>query len=167
MAQLLALSRMDAGRVPVEMREVDVSRLMQEVAHELEPLAQDADISLEAEVEPGVQMNADASLLTRLAVNLLGNAIRYGRHGGHAWLKLTDEADGVCLAVRDDGVGMSPEEQERMWDRFWRADSSRNSEGTGLGLAIARWIIDRHGGSAQVRSAPGKGTEIRVVFPRK
>ena len=166
-AQLLALSRMDAGRVPVEMREVDVSRLMQEVAHELEPLAQDADISLEAEVEPGVQMNADASLLTRLAVNLLGNAIRYGRRGGHAWLKLTDEADGVCLAVRDDGVGMSPEEQERMWDRFWRADSSRNSEGTGLGLAIARWIIDRHGGSAQVRSAPGKGTEIRVVFPRK
>lgn len=65
-AQLLALSRMDAGRVPVEMRDVDVSRLMQEVAHELEPLAQDADISLEAEVEPGVQMNADASLLTRL-----------------------------------------------------------------------------------------------------
>ena len=81
-AQLLALSRMDAGRVPVEMRDVDVSRLMQEVAHELEPLAQDADISLEAEVEPGVQMNADASLLTRLAVNLLGNAIRYGRRGG-------------------------------------------------------------------------------------
>ncbi len=166
-AQLLALSRMDAGCVPVEMREVDVSRLMQEVAHELEPLAQDADISLEAQVEPGVRMNADASLLTRLAVNLLGNAIRYGRRGGHAWLKLTDEADGVCLAVRDDGVGMSPEEQERMWDRFWRADSSRNSEGTGLGLAIARWIIDRHGGTAQVRSAPGKGTEIRVVFPRK
>ena len=164
---LVALSRMDAGRVPVEMRDVDVSRLMQEVAHELEPLAQDADISLEAEVDPGVRMNADASLLTRLAVNLLGNAIRYGRRGGHAWLKLTDEADGVCLAVRDDGVGMSPEEQERMWDRFWRADSSRNSEGTGLGLAIARWIIDRHGGSAQVRSAPGKGTEIRVVFPRK
>lgn len=57
-----------------------------------------------------MQMNADASLLTRLAVNLLGNAIRYGRRGGHAWLKLTDEADGVCLAVRDDGVGMSPEE---------------------------------------------------------
>ena len=71
--------------------------------------------------------------------------------------------------MKDPGslLAMSPEEQERMWDRFWRADSSRNSEGTGLGLAIARWIIDRHGGSAQVRSAPGKGTEIRVVFPRK
>lgn len=110
-------------------------------------------------------MNADASLLTRLAVNLMGNAIRYGRHGGHAWLKLTDEADGVCLAVRDDGVGMSPEEQERMWDRFWRADSSRNSEGTGLGLAIARWIIDRHGGTAQVRSAPERARKSGWFFP--
>ena len=99
--------------MPVSYTHLDVyKRQMQEVAHELEPLAQDADISLEAEVEPGVRMNADASLLTRLAVNLLGNAIRYGRRGGHAWLKLTDEADGVCLAVRDDGVGMSPEEQE-------------------------------------------------------
>ena len=81
--------------------------------------------------------------------------------------ELTDEADGVCLAVRDDGVGMSAEEQERMWDRFWRADSSRHSEGTGLGLAIARWIIDRHGAQAQVESEPGKGTEMRVLFPRK
>ena len=100
-------------------------------------------------------------------MNLLGNAIRYGRPGGHAWLTLADEADGVRLTVRDDGVGMSAEEQERMWDRFWRADSSRHSEGTGLGLAIARWIIDRHGAQAQVESEPGKGTEMRVLFPRK
>lgn len=85
-AQLLALSRMDAGRVPVEMRDVDVSRLMQEVAHELEPLAQDVDISLEAQVEPGVRMNADASLLDPPGGDLLGKAIRYGRRRGHAWL---------------------------------------------------------------------------------
>lgn len=166
-AQLLALSRMDAGRVPVEMQEVDVSRLALEVARELEPVAEEAGIALETRVEPGVWLKADPALLTRLAVNLLGNAIRYGRPGGHAWLTLADEADGVCLTVRDDGVGMTPEEQDRMWDRFWRADSSRHSEGTGLGLAIARWIIERHGAHAQVRSAPGEGTEIRVIFPEK
>ena len=78
-AQLLALSRMDAGRVPVEMQEVDASRLMLEVARELEPVAEDAEIALEARVEPEVRLVADPSLLTRLAVNLLGNAIRYGR----------------------------------------------------------------------------------------
>ena len=166
-AQLLALSRMDAGRVPVEMQEVDASRLIQEVARELEPVAEDAGITLEVQAAPGVKLKADPSLLTRLAVNLLGNAIRYGRPGGHAWLTLADEADGVRLTVRDDGVGMSAEEQERMWDRFWRADSSRHSEGTGLGLAIARWIIDRHGAQAQVESEPGKGTKVRVLFPRK
>lgn len=166
-AQLLALSRMDAGRVPVEMQEVDASRLIQEVARELEPVAEDAGITLEVRAAPGVKLRADPSLLTRLAVNLLGNAIRYGRPGGHAWLTLADEADGVRLTVRDDGVGMSAGEQERMWDRFWRADSSRHSEGTGLGLAIARWIIDRHGAQAQVESEIGKGTEMRVLFPRK
>ena len=63
--------------------------------------------------------------------------------------------------------GMTREEQDRMWDRFWRADSSRHSEGTGLGLAIARWIIDRHGAQVQVESTPGEGTEIRVIFPPK
>lgn len=166
-AQLLALSRMDAGRVPVEMQEVDASRLMLEVARELEPVAEDAEIALEARVEPEVRLVADPSLLTRLAVNLLGNAIRYGRPGGHAWLTLATEAGGVCLTVRDDGVGMTREEQDRMWDRFWRADSSRHSEGTGLGLAIARWIIDRHGAQVQVESTPGEGTEIRVIFPPK
>ena len=166
-AQLLALSRMDAGRVPVEMQEVDASRLIQEVARELEPVAEDAGITLEVRAAPGVKLRGDPSLLTRLAVNLLGNAIRYGRPGGHAWLTLADEADGVRLTVRDDGVGMSAGEQERMWDRFWRADSSRHSEGTGLGLAIARWIIDRHGAQAQVESEPGKGTKVRVLFPRK
>lgn len=166
-AQLLALSRMDAGRLPVEMQEVDASRLIREVACELEPVAQDADIALEIEVESGVKLKADPSLLTRLAVNLLGNAIRYGHPGGHAWLGLAAEADGVCLTVRDDGVGMTAEEQNRMWDRFWRADSSRHSEGTGLGLSIARWIIEQHGAQAQVQSEPGKGTEIRVIFPRK
>lgn len=112
-------------------------------------------------------MNADASLLTRLAVNLLGNAIRYGRRGGHAWLKLTDEADGVCLAVRDDGVGMSPEEPGAHVGPFLACRQLAKFGGNGSGIGDRRWIIDRHGGSVQVRSAPGKGTEIRVVFPRK
>lgn len=112
-----------------------------------------------------MQMNADASLLTRLAVNLLGNAIRYGRRGGHAWLKLTDEADGVCLAVRDDGVGMSPEEQERMWDRFWRADSSRNSEGTGLGLAIAGGLSTGMAGLPRCGARPERARKSGWFFP--
>ena len=96
------------------------------------------------------------------------DASRHVATRGGTELHLTSREYAILeYLIRNDGVGMSPEEQERMWDRFWRADSSRNSEGTGLGLAIARWIIDRHGGTAQVRSAPGKGTEIRVVFLRK
>lgn len=166
-AQLLALSRMDAGRMKVTREDVDASRLMREVTEELEPVAQDADIALLADVAADVRLEADASLLTRLAVNLLSNAIRYGRPGGHAWLVLRRAGDEVLLSVRDDGAGMTQQEQSRMWDRFWRADSSRHSEGTGLGLSIAKWIIDQHGGRAEVRSAPGEGTEVRVFFPAK
>ena len=140
---------------------------MREVTEELEPVAQDADIALLADVAEDVRLEADASLLTRLAVNLLSNAIRYGRPGGHAWLVLRRAGDEVLLSVRDDGAGMTQQEQSRMWDRFWRADSSRHSEGTGLGLSIAKWIIDQHGGRAEVRSAPGEGTEVRVFFPAK
>ena len=166
-AQLLALSRMDAGRMKVTREDVDASRLMREVTEELEPVAQDADIALLADVAADVRLEADASLLTRLAVNLLSNAIRYGRPGGHAWLVLRRAGDEVLLSVRDDGAGMTQQEQSRMWDRFWRADSSRHSEGTGLGLSIAKWIIDQHGGRAEVRSAPGEGTEVRVFLPAK
>src|SRR5699024_9535429 len=113
-AQLLALSRMDAGRMKVTREDVDASRLMREVTEELEPVAQDADIALLADVAADVRLEADASLLTRLAVNLLSNAIRYGRPGGHAWLVLRRAGDEVLLSVRDDGAGMTQQEQSRM-----------------------------------------------------
>ena len=162
--QLLALSRMDAERVALCMEDTDLSQLLKEVAEELAPVAEDAGIALETEIEQGVQMRCDAALMRRLAVNLLSNAIRYGKRGGYARMSLWRDAEGVALCVSDNGVGIRPEDVPRIWERFWRADAARHSGGTGLGLAIARWIIERYGGRTSVKSAPGEGMEILVRF---
>lgn len=109
-------------------------------------------------------MLCDGPLMTRLVANLLDNAIRYGRRGGFARLTLKRDGGDILLCVCDNGAGIRPEELTHIWERFWRADASRNSPGTGLGLSISKWIIERHGGRANVESAPGKGTKISIRF---
>ncbi len=163
-AQLLTLSRMDADRMELHRKETDLSALLAGAAAELAPVAEDAGVTLETEIEPNVTMLCDGPLMTRLVANLLDNAIRYGRRGGFARLTLKRDGGDILLCVCDNGAGIRPEELTHIWERFWRADASRNSPGTGLGLSISKWIIERHGGRADVESAPGKGTKISIRF---
>lgn len=163
-AQLLALSRMEAGGTAVHKMNTDVSALLKQVAEELEPVASDAQIVLRTRIDEGIYLNCDEALIRRLAVNLVSNAIRYGKRGGYAQICLTKKEEHVLLGICDDGIGIAPEDIEHIWERFWRAEASRHSQGTGLGLAIAHSIIAQHGASASVKSELGVGTEIWVRF---
>jgi signal transduction histidine kinase len=104
--------------------------------------------------------------IERVIGNLLDNAIRYTHEGGRVALESASERGGVALRVRDSGIGIKPEDAERIFERFWREDRVRGREsGTGLGLAIARALARRHGGDVTVKSAPGKGSEFTLWLP--
>ena len=101
----------------------------------------------------------------RAVTNLLDNAIRYGRDGGHIWLRLTRTGAGVALSVRDDGIGIAEEDLPKVWKRFYQVRKSGDNSGSGLGLSIVKWIVEAHGGTIGLHSAPGLGTEFRIELP--
>ncbi|MGL4820961.1 MAG: ATP-binding protein, partial [Bacilli bacterium] len=114
---------------------------------------------------PAVTVEADRALLEHVWSNVLGNAIRYSPDGAELKVSMRSSGDGrVCVRVVDSGVGMTSEQQARMFERFYRADTARSNGGTGLGLAIVKRIVDLHGGEVLVTSEIGRGTQVDVVL---
>jgi len=101
----------------------------------------------------------------QVVANLVDNAIKYSGSGGHVWIKAYQQDGGVSISVRDNGCGIQPEEKQRVWDRLHRGDRSRSQPGLGLGLSLVRAIVNAHGGSVDVQSAPGQGAVFTVYFP--
>lgn len=167
---LLTLSRMDAGTQRLTPERVDLSEIMLAVAEELKPEAEGKGIAISAEeVTPGCALMGDELMLLRMVVNLIKNAVAFGREGGHVWLSLAAGEDGMLTGeVRDDGIGISPEQLPYIWQRFWQADSARSAESgsSGLGLAMVRWIVEAHGGAIEVQSQEGRGSVFRFRLPR-
>ncbi|MFN3431316.1 MAG: sensor histidine kinase [Candidatus Sericytochromatia bacterium] len=109
-------------------------------------------------------MLGDADRLRRVLHNLVGNALRATQSGGEVVIEVVPEGDRVRLSVLDSGVGMSPEVQSRVFDRFFRAE--RTPDGTGLGLAIVRQLVEQHEGTIELVSAPGAGAAFHLRFRR-
>lgn len=167
-SQLLLLSRADQGRQILHKEMLDISSLTEVTAEEQQLLAEDRGITIRTSIQPGMYMPADESFFIRLLVNLLENAISYGKENGHIDLGLTEEESEVVLSVEDDGIGISEEDLPRIWDRFYRADTSRDdSSHSGLGLSMVRWIVKEHGGTIHVQSRLGEGTVFTCRFPLK
>ena len=145
---------------------LDLSWLTQEAAEEFAMLGV-RGIVIETEIEPGVCISGNAMLLSRLLRNLLSNAIRYGRENGCVRVGLRSAAEKAVLSVSDDGIGVAPEEQEKIFERFYRADTSRSVQGTGLGLPMVKRIAQLHGGTVELESEVGRGSTFRVIFPRE
>ena len=165
LAQLLLLARADKGRQPVTFGPVDLSELTAMVAETQAEAAAGQDITVHTDLEPGVMVQGDETLLMRLVINLTENAIRYGRPGGWLRITLTREEARAVLTVADNGIGIAPEHREKIWQRFWQADPARSGGGAGLGLAMVRWIAAAHGGTVTVESTPGQGSAFTFRMP--
>lgn len=161
--QLLSITRLDQGTDAAQLQRLDLSGLVQDVCRE-QPYPADR---LRVEVEPGVTVQGDSALLTRLLQNLIDNAFKYGRPEGHVWVTLRREQGEVRLTVRDDGIGIPREEQEKVWQRFYQVDPSRSGErgGAGLGLAMVRKIAQAHGGDMTLESIPDLGSTFTLHLP--
>ena len=158
-SQLLLLARADNGTQQLSMTPTDLSLLAEEAAEQCRGSA--------LEIQPDVIVEGDPESLSRALRNLLENAIQYGRTGGFVKLKLGMEENSAVCSVQDDGIGISAEDLPRIWQRFYRADPSRNPSGsnTGLGLALVKWIVEAHHGSIHAESAPGQGSCFTFRLP--
>jgi heavy metal sensor kinase len=164
---LLLLSRADAGVLRMERKPVDVAELVVEVVALTHVLAEARGVSLELKSVEPVIVQGDREHLRRLLLNLVDNAIKYTPVGGRVSLSLHHDDTWATLCVADTGIGLAPDEHERIFQRFYRAPAamSQAEEGSGLGLCIARSIAQAHGGRIQVDSAPGRGSAFTVLLP--
>jgi two-component system sensor histidine kinase MtrB len=169
LADLLEMSRYDAGAVQLEVEPTNLVRLVDDSIDAVMPLADERDTEIRL-VAPGGYFEAevDARRIRRILQNLLGNAIDHGE-GRPIVVYVDSNADTVAIAVRDHGVGMESADVARVFDRFWRADPSRqrSTGGTGLGLAISQEDAIIHGGELEVWSEPGRGSCFRLTLPRR
>ena len=167
---LRTLSLADAGELSIQPQTISPARLLEEVATLYRFQTRTKDLTLDLDISaPPADIEADPVRLTQVLTNILDNAVRHTPAGGHITLATRATQDGVELLVRDTGPGLSPENLERIFDRFYRADQSRNRDqgGSGLGMAIARSIILAHGGQIRVESEPGKGLTVIITLPVK
>jgi two-component system phosphate regulon sensor histidine kinase PhoR len=170
-AELLELSAIESGARPMRPAPTSVTELVT-AAERLRPLAKERRLELRFRIEPGTPpVLGDAERLGQVVRNLVHNAIKFTPEGGVVTMSARGLHDNgrsmVELRVSDTGCGISPEEASRVFERFYKADRSRqrDGEGTGLGLAIARHTVEAHGGSISVASEPGRGSTFTVVVP--
>ena len=160
--QLLDLSRLEAGGVPLSEGPVDVRALLDRVRDEARLLAP-AGVVVEVGAPEGLELAGDAERVQQVVMNLVENALRFSPRPGVVTVAARPEGSSVRIEVVDAGPGIPVSERERVFERFHRADTARTGDGAGLGLAIARWIVDLHGGSIRVED--GKGCRMVVELP--
>jgi two-component system phosphate regulon sensor histidine kinase PhoR len=164
---LLDLSRIESGQLPLEMRRVPVREQTQQVLDALEGKARDKGITLTNRLAEDLDVHADEGALEQILVNLLDNAIKYTPEGGHVEVRARHEPDGrIALEVADDGPGIELHLRERIFERFYRVDPGRSREmgGTGLGLSIVKHLAEGMGGHVSVHDNEPAGSVFRVTL---
>ncbi len=164
---IIRLSQMDAPMPDLKFEPVDLAQIAANAFEQLEMSARKADVTLQLDAKPAM-VEADRQMMDELLYNLCDNAIRYNVHGGSVKLEVRPVRDKVIVCVQDTGIGISPENQEHVFERFYRVDKSRSKAtgGTGLGLAIVKHIAVKHNAQIELESELGRGTKISVIFER-
>lgn len=168
-SQLLMLSRADQGRAKLEPESLNLSELAQMACEEAKEYASKKQIAVEYQIAPQLYMVGDETLLIRFFMNLLNNAVSYGKENGHIWVTLQQDTESPHLikgSVKDDGIGIREDDLPHIWERFYQADPSRTeSENSGLGLSMVDWIVKAHHGKIAVESTFGEGSSFTFCFP--
>ena len=165
---LLSLAALESGRTAPSFEPLALGKVAAEAAAALMPLAARKSVVLRVEPFHGLPaVRADREMIKRVLLNLLDNAVKYSADRGLVRVSASATEGRVTVAVADDGPGIPPEAQPRLFERFYRVDKARSRElgGTGLGLAIVKHIVEVHGGSVSVESEPGRGSVFRFTLP--
>jgi CheY-like chemotaxis protein/anti-sigma regulatory factor (Ser/Thr protein kinase) len=164
---LLDVARVEAGQLEIQRRPIAVAEAVREVAALMRPRFDDRQQQLLVDIAPALPVAwADPARVRQIVTNLLTNAHLYTGDGGRVTISVGASGDTILLAVADNGRGMTPEQIDRVFDRFYRGESGSTGTGTGLGLSIVRSLVELHDGSIDVTSEIGQGTTVTVRLPR-
>ncbi|VAX20536.1 Phosphate regulon sensor protein PhoR (SphS), partial [hydrothermal vent metagenome] len=166
---VLTLSKQESEKGLLDGTRLDLKVVVNSVIQALSTASSARDISIESELPAEhVLINGDEEAVSQAISNLANNALKYTPHGGHVAIRLKKVGPNVLIEVEDNGIGIAPEHQQRIFERFYRVDKARSRElgGTGLGLSIVKHVAISHGGGVEVESEPGRGTVFRITIPR-
>jgi two-component system phosphate regulon sensor histidine kinase PhoR len=164
---LLTISRLESGQITLQLKTIPLRPFASSLIAEMQARAKERGTTVVNQIPEQLHGRADPDRLEQVFVNLVENAIKYGRAGGRVIVKGRTVNGHVELCVADDGPGIPSEARERVFERFYRVDRARSREsgGTGLGLAIVKHIIQSHGGKVWVESEAGQGAEFFFTLP--
>lgn len=166
-SQLLTLARADRAQTKLQIELINFSELCEMVSAQVEEKASKKHISVVMEIEPDLLLHGDETMMMRMLLNLMENGVKYGKTGGHLWIKLYRINEMIRGEICDDGIGIAPQHLEKIWERFYQVDASRSTsrEGMGLGLPMVKYIVEAHGGTISVQSTLGKGSQFIFSLP--
>lgn len=166
---LLSLAHLESRNASLQVSDIQLAQLFDNVIRDWEKKLAEKRLKIIVDLPPDRTIRADETRLQEVLYNLLDNAVKYSRENGVIRLQAAQQGSEMVLSVTDNGIGISKDDLPRIFERFYRADKARSSRsirsGTGLGLAIVKHIAQLHGGRAEARSEPGKGTTVRVMLP--
>ena len=164
--ELLELSRIESGQVPLELKLLSPAKLLSSAADRMKMQADRAGLTLQVDCPADLPLiRADLPRLEQVLVNLIHNAVKFTPPGGEITLMAAPIDQSVCFSVRDTGLGIPTDDLPRIFERFYRVDRSRTGGGTGLGLSIAKHIVEAHGGKIWAESREGEGSTFYFTIP--
>jgi len=162
---MLVISKIEAGAGEFEFEKTNLSKMIKNACELFAPLAEDKNIVFNKTIEDQIFIIADTKMLQRVFSNLLDNAIKYTLENGRINVIVLKDNNYITIKIEDTGIGIAKKYLEKIFQRFYRAESSRTSEGTGLGLSFARTIVRQHKGDIIVTSYPGQGSVFEITLP--
>lgn len=164
-SNILKLNKLEHQRITPEVEIYDVCRQLCESVFLFEDVMEEKEIELEADIEDAAMIEADASLMEMVWNNLLSNAVKFTERGGSITIRQTSDESYVRVSVSDTGCGISKENINRIFDKFYQGDTSHSTEGNGLGLALVKRVLEMTDGEIQITSEEGKGSTFVVTLP--
>ena len=163
---LLMLARADAGRLALDRQPHDLRALTEAAMEDARILGEERGLAFDITLPAHAAESVDARYFTRILLNLVSNAVKYNRDGGRVRVRLTAEKDAWALVIQNTGPGIAPEHREKLFGRFFRADSAASAPGHGLGLSLSRELARAHGGDLVFTGSDSEWTTFRLTLPR-